>query len=313
MEDFQPLVSIVIPVYNGSNYMKEAIDSALAQTYSNIEVIVVNDGSTDSTEQIALSYGEKIRYFAKDNGCVSSALNVGIANMRGSYFSWLSHDDIYTPDKIAMQVNALQSLAVRDTLILCGWTYIDEKSQPIRNKQSRCSLPYGAVLPWGNVLHYLLEKGTFNGCALLIPKAAFDICGKFDERLRFNQDGFMWNKIFLSGFSLLRVTDECVKSRIHSGQLTHRAQDVFHRDCETMSEYLIPALDNISSKNDNFLFEYICYNAKYGNWNVAKKACRASGKAHFGLTEYAAILLYRTYGIVRPYIRKLYYKMRKLL
>ena len=73
-------VSIIIPVYNGSNYLKEAIESALAQTYDNVEVLVVNDGSNDggATEQIALSYGERIRYFKKENGGVASALNVGI-------------------------------------------------------------------------------------------------------------------------------------------------------------------------------------------------------------------------------------------
>ena len=110
MSEFQPLVSIVIPVYNGSNYMREAIDSALAQTYERVEVIVVNDGSTDDTEQIALSYGERIRYFRKENGGVSSALNLGIKEMKGEYFSWLSHDDVYTPDKIEVQIDALRGL-----------------------------------------------------------------------------------------------------------------------------------------------------------------------------------------------------------
>ena len=77
-----PLVSIVMPVYNGSNYMREAIDSALAQTYSNIEVIVVNDGSNDDgkTDAIAKEYGDRIRYFIKENGGCASALNLGIKN-----------------------------------------------------------------------------------------------------------------------------------------------------------------------------------------------------------------------------------------
>ena len=90
-----PMVSIVIPVYNGSNYLSEAIDSALNQTYPNCEVIVVNDGSEDEgkTENIALSYGSKIRYFAKKNGGAATALNLGIAEMKGEYFSWLSHDE----------------------------------------------------------------------------------------------------------------------------------------------------------------------------------------------------------------------------
>ena len=88
----KPLVSIIIPVYNGSNFMREAIDSALAQTYPNIEILVINDGSTDNTREIALSYGDKIRYFEKENGGVATALNLGIREMRGEYFSGLSHE-----------------------------------------------------------------------------------------------------------------------------------------------------------------------------------------------------------------------------
>src|SRR5262245_26319850 len=101
--DWNPRVSIIIPVFNGSNYLREAIDSALVQTYQNTEIIVVNDGSNDNgkTREIALSYGQQIRYFEKENGGVSSALNMGICKMTGDYFSWLSHDDVYNPEKVA--------------------------------------------------------------------------------------------------------------------------------------------------------------------------------------------------------------------
>ena len=88
-EKDMPLVSIIIPVYNGSNYLAEAIDSALNQTYDNCEIIVINDGSNDNgaTERIAKSYGNKIKYYSKENGGVASALNFGINMMEGEYFS----------------------------------------------------------------------------------------------------------------------------------------------------------------------------------------------------------------------------------
>ena len=96
----QPLVSIVIPVFNGEDFLDEAIKSAINQTYRNIEILVINDGSTDGTEKIANKYEKQIRYFYKENGGVASALNLAIKEMKGEYFSWLSHDDYYDPSKI---------------------------------------------------------------------------------------------------------------------------------------------------------------------------------------------------------------------
>ena len=112
-EERVPLVSIVIPVYRGANYMREAIDSALGQSWPRCEVIVVNDGSPDGgeTERIALSYGDRIRYIAKENGGVSTALNEGIRQMKGEYFSWLSHDDEYRNKKKTRACRVIQALS----------------------------------------------------------------------------------------------------------------------------------------------------------------------------------------------------------
>ena len=106
-----PLVSIIIPIYNGSNYCEQAICSALNQTYKNIEVIVINDGSNDDglTRNICQKYSNKIFYYEKENGGVSSALNLGISKMKGEYFCWLSHDDTYTNNKIETQINYMLS------------------------------------------------------------------------------------------------------------------------------------------------------------------------------------------------------------
>src|SRR4051812_20505544 len=108
-----PLVSIIVPVYNGANYVGEAIQSALAQTYPNIEVLVVDDGSTDggATRAVIDSFGDRIRSISQPNGGVASALNTGITHMRGSFFSWLSHDDLYRPEKVSRQVETWRNFA----------------------------------------------------------------------------------------------------------------------------------------------------------------------------------------------------------
>jgi glycosyltransferase involved in cell wall biosynthesis len=104
------LVTIVIPVFNGADFLASAIDSALAQSWPEIEVLVVDDGSDDGgrTRAIIESYGARIRLHSKSNGGVATALNAGLAEMRGRWFSWLSHDDLYHPRKVENQLFALQ-------------------------------------------------------------------------------------------------------------------------------------------------------------------------------------------------------------
>jgi glycosyltransferase involved in cell wall biosynthesis len=182
-----PRVSIIIPVYNGANYMREAIDSALAQTSSDVEVIVVNDGSRDggATAEIARSYGDRIRYIEKENGGVSSALNRGIAEMRGRWFSWLSHDDRYLPGKVSAQLTFLDRNP--DARIVgCNFEIIDEQGNVASEFRENLSI----VRTGREVL-----SSWIYGCGLMIDRAALVDAGLFNESNRTTQDLEMWLRL----------------------------------------------------------------------------------------------------------------------
>lgn len=221
MSEFNPLVSIVIPVYNGSNYLREAIDSALAQTYQNCEIIVVNDGSKDDTENIALSYGNRIRYFAKENGGTSTALNLAIKNMRGEYFSWLSHDDLYYPQKVARAVDELSKLKNKDTIIISDLDGLNEdytKTFPSAlYQQHRDAYPSRN----SSYLYPVIYNKT-HGCTHLISKNVFEKVGLFDEKALVAHDFEFYYRAFAK-FPHLYINEVLVTARESSTRQGRRS------------------------------------------------------------------------------------------
>ena len=215
----QPKVSIVIPVYNGSNYLRSAINGALNQTYQNIEVIVVDDGSNDNgkTKKIAESFGDKIRFFSKPNGGCGSALNLGIKNMHGELFSWLSHDDLYLPKKIERQVAKYLQQVNPDSIIFSGYL-----SKDGNNRRLGSSLPHRYLTPpqLDKPLYPLL-RGLIHGCTLLIPKSNFNKIGIFNESLRTTQDYDLWFEFFRC-VPLIYDDHVNVIARIHADQDTQK-------------------------------------------------------------------------------------------
>lgn len=308
-----PLVSIIIPVYNGANYMKEAIDSALNQTYENIEVLVINDGSKDDgeTEKIALSYGDKIRYFYKENGGVSSALNFGIREMKGEYFSWLSHDDVYFPEKVSSQVESLQRYKNKNIVCCCKSIMIDKDSNTITRAIKRKDLEKNTVIDSDNVLIHLLKTESFNGCALLIPKTVFtenDLY--FDESMRYSQDLLMWYRIFLKGYSLIYTDEIGVKNRIHDKQLTQTGRALFKKDSLAIGDMLLDEIIAKSDKTNKFIYYFLRNNAIYNNTGVVRNGLKkVKGKKKLSLSQRISLKWYVFYGGIRPVIRRMYYKI----
>ncbi|MCL5407142.1 MAG: glycosyltransferase [Patescibacteria group bacterium] len=207
----KPIVSIIIPVYNGSNYLKEAIESALAQTYKNIEILVIDDGSTDGskTAKIAQSYLPKIRYFRKTNGGVASALNLGIQKMQGEYFSWLSHDDVYLPNKISEQLKQIKKYPPK-TVLYSNFELINEKGKHLKNFKFKP--------PPAHFIYYLIDERFIHGCTVFVSKKALQKAGPFNEKLRNVQDYEMWFRLMKSDYVFRHVPRILVKARIHSSQ-----------------------------------------------------------------------------------------------
>lgn len=226
-KEFNPLVSIVIPVYNGSNFLSQAIDAALSQTYKNLEIIVVNDGSSDNgaTERVALSYGDKITYYSKPNGGVSSALNYGIMKMKGDYFSWLSHDDLYESQKVECEVQELARLRDKEnTIVCCADSLIDVNGKHIYHP----SLKLEGMYSGEELFNIFFTKHlVINGCTLLIHKSIFSRFGNFSS-FKYIQDIECWIKFMLNGVSFYYIKTPLVKMRVHGGQVTVRYPELFY-------------------------------------------------------------------------------------
>ena len=243
-------VSIIIPVYNGENFVKEAIDSALAQTYNNYEIIVVNDGSNDNTDLICRSYGNRIRYFKKKNGGVSSALNYGIKKMTGEYFSWLSHDDLYLPNKLEIEMNYINKLNDNNIILYSDYLLINAKGKefadPVILEHDKFEKnPYYAFL-----------RCAINGISMLIPKKAFDDCGFFDERFKCTQDYDMWLRMYDKGYKFVHIKELITKTRIHDKQDTNISPVVLKEGNELWLKIINKISDEEKIKIEGSLYDF---------------------------------------------------------
>lgn len=238
---YEPLVSIVIPAYNAANYLAEAIDSALAQTYTNIEIIVVNDGSRDegATAEVARRYGDKIRYIEKENGGSSSALNVGITNMRGEWFSWLSHDDLYYPNKVQAEIDYINSLNIafdnadilQKHIFVASADLIDGNGNIIQKfGRKRIEATDRKINRPDGTLYLIAEpiQAGFHGCSCLIHKRAFEIIGGFDENLRLLNDMDLWFRFYSNGYQIHYLPMVLVKGRVHASQVSRSIGFSYH-------------------------------------------------------------------------------------
>lgn len=178
-----PLVSVIIPTYNRADIVRTAIESVLAQTYPNIELIVVDDGSTDHTQACLSAYGERIVVLTQDNAGPSVARNRGIEAARGEIVAFLDSDDYWLPAKLARQVEALEKAGPSAPCCLCNCTNAYSDGTKTSTFQMADIVPTCSTGLWLNPVEVLSNRFVIFNQAVAIRRDVLKRIGSFDEKL----------------------------------------------------------------------------------------------------------------------------------
>jgi len=212
--EIKPQVSIIIPTYNRGWIIKEAIDSVLAQDYTEFELIVVDDGSTDHTSGVLDSYGKDIKVLSQKNKGVSAARNRGIAEASGKFIAFLDSDDLWLSQKLSVQIEFFNQTP--DALI-CQTEEVWIRNGLRVNPKKRHKKPSGMIFKPS------LELCLVSPSAVMIQRSLFDRVGEFDETLPACEDYDLWLRISCRFPVHLIDTPLIIKRGGHDDQLSKGA------------------------------------------------------------------------------------------
>lgn len=259
-----PLVSVIIPLYNAEKYIVETIESVLKQTYKNIEIIIIDDGSKDSSFALAKKYiSDTVTVVKQANKCASAARNHGLKLAKGEYIQFLDADDILHPKKIEYQINTLKQYS-KLHLIGCNWSYFNKninstyKTMPFDLKERT----------YYDKVNWLIERPYMIPHTWLVSKELVNLAGPWDEKLSLNDDGEYFYRIIAAskGVVMCAKTMAYYRAGNPSSLSTRRTKDAMISWLESIKSYKKIMFDLAGNKAneavDKALFEvsYHCLN-----------------------------------------------------
>ena len=230
-------ISVVIPSYNRKDFLKRSIDSAINQTKKPLEIIVVDDGSTDGTEAMIKSDYDFVKFIKQKNKGVSAARNIGIKVSIGEWICFLDSDDEWKKDKLEKQINAMKSNP--------GYKFFHSNEIWIKNglriNQKKKHKKYG-----GDIFDKCLDMCRISPSSVMINKTVFDEVGNFNEDLVVCEDYELWLRI-CDKYRVFFIDEPLIiKYGGHQGQLSYSIESIENHRIKAL-EYLI--LGNLNRKN----------------------------------------------------------------
>lgn len=293
-----PKVSVVIPVFNGEHFIRQTIESVLAQTFQDFEIIVVDDGSTDSTAEIVKAFGCKVAYQYQPNAGADIAYNAGIAVASGEYVAFLDHDDGWHPEKLAKQV------AILDRYPTVGLTYteveyVDEHGKAL-NKTTWVKKRKVKTDLTGDFRSILFNKFPCAiPSAMMIRRKILDQIGGFDPDLPANGHGDVEMCILAGQISQLYFTVRpLTQYRIHQRQMTHQRHHEIHANYIILLDALWNRWRNCPDARTLLLRLY----GRHWSWRAREALKRGDRSDAIRCTK--AAIRYNPYYL-RPWLRLL--------
>lgn len=227
-ESQRGLVSVIIPCYNQGQYLANAVDSVLDQTCPDREVIVVDDGSTDTTPEVAARYGDRLRYVRQENQGLSAARNTGISHARGEYLSFLDSDDWLLADTLEHHVSA--ALAQPEAGVFYGGAEIVS----MEGRVERCFGP--PALPERPLLS-LLRCSPLPCHTVVVRRTVIEHIGGFDTTLAATEDWDFWLRAAAAGFRFVPVPGARVAYRRHPASMSQDFKRIWENGCRVLQRY----------------------------------------------------------------------------
>jgi glycosyltransferase involved in cell wall biosynthesis len=226
-----PTVSVIMAAYNHASYIAQAITSVLSQSWQDLELIVIDDGSTDRTREVVTAFADPVRYIYQENQGQGGARNTGIAHARGEFISFLDDDDLWLPDCLETVVAVLRSHPEVGALY-AACQVIDSEGYPLPQIMSR-------VVPTGEMYDALVEGGWFPPLVVTVSKSVLDDVGPLDLSLRGTDDWELWLRV-ANKYPFMGISDVVALYRMHGGGLSANTEHMLTDKKKAINKHFGP-------------------------------------------------------------------------